>query len=71
MKIIRLFLQNSGKILFIATISSFISGTSSAGVIAVINYAIANLSNLPSWLPGTGGLIMYQSFGSSFKKLIV
>ncbi|WP_019508728.1 cyclic peptide export ABC transporter [Pleurocapsa sp. PCC 7319] len=51
MKIIYLLLQNSGKNLFIAAISSFISGASSAGVIAVINYAIANLSNLPIWLP--------------------
>jgi len=51
MKIIRLLLQNSGKDLFLAAIASFVSGISSAGVIAVINYAIARISNLPLWLP--------------------
>ncbi|VEP12518.1 Cyclic peptide transporter [Hyella patelloides LEGE 07179] len=50
MEIIRLLLQNSRKNLFIAVISSFISGASSAGVIALINYAIANLADLPAWL---------------------
>lgn len=51
MKIIRLLLQNSGGRVLLAAIVSFISGASSAGIIAVINYAIANLSDLPSWLP--------------------
>jgi putative pyoverdin transport system ATP-binding/permease protein len=51
MKIILLLLKNSRKNLVIATVASLISGASSAGVIAVINYAIANLANLPSWLP--------------------
>ena len=50
MKIIRLLLENSGKNFYLAAISSFISGASSASVIAVINYAIANLPDLPSWL---------------------
>ena len=50
MKIIRLLLKNSGKNFFLAAISSFLSGASSAGIIAVINYAIANLQNLPPWL---------------------
>ena len=50
MRIIRLLLQNSGKNLFIAAIASFISDASSAGIIAVINYAIAPLSDLPNWL---------------------
>jgi putative pyoverdin transport system ATP-binding/permease protein len=50
MKIIRLLLKNSGKIFYLAAICSFISGASSAGVIAVINYAIAHLPNLPAWL---------------------
>ena len=50
MKIIRLLLKNSGKNFFLAAISSILSGASSAGIIAVINYAIANLQNLPSWL---------------------
>lgn len=50
MKIIRLLLENSGKIFYLAAISSFISGVSSAGVIAVINQAIANLPNLSVWL---------------------
>ena len=51
MKIIRLLLKSSGKNLFLAIIASFISGVSSAGVIALINYAIANLQDLPVWLP--------------------
>jgi putative pyoverdin transport system ATP-binding/permease protein len=50
MKIIRLLLQNSGNNFFLAAIASFVSGVSSAGVIAVINYAIANLADLPWWL---------------------
>jgi putative pyoverdin transport system ATP-binding/permease protein len=50
MKIIRLLLKNSGKTFYLAAICSFISGASSAGVIAVINYAIAHLPNLPAWL---------------------
>lgn len=51
MKIIRLLLKSSSKSLLLATVASFISGVSSAGVIAVINYAIANLQDLPVWLP--------------------
>ena len=50
MKIIRLLLQNSGKNLVLAAIASLISGMSSAGIVAVINYAIANLPNPPWWL---------------------
>ena len=50
MKIIRILLENSGKTFYLAAISSFISGASSAGVIAVINYAIALLPDLPLWL---------------------
>ena len=50
MEIIRLLLKKSSKNLFLAVISSFISGASSAGLIAIINYAIANSLNLPSWL---------------------
>ncbi|MBE9211621.1 cyclic peptide export ABC transporter [Plectonema cf. radiosum LEGE 06105] len=50
MKLIRLLLKNSGKSFFIATIFSIFSGASGAGIIAVINYAIANLENSPIWL---------------------
>ena len=50
MKIILLLLKDSRKNFFLAAIASFISGASSAGVIAVINYAIANLPDLPLWL---------------------
>jgi putative pyoverdin transport system ATP-binding/permease protein len=50
MQIIRLLLKNSGKNFFLAAISSFLSGASGAGIIAVINYAIANLSSLPWWV---------------------
>ena len=50
MKIIFLLLENSGKVFYLAVISSFISGISSAGIIAIINYALANLPNLPAWL---------------------
>ena len=51
MKIINLLFQSSRKNLFLATLASLISGACSAGVIATINYAIANLADLPSWLP--------------------
>ena len=51
MKLIRLLLQNSVKDLFVAATASFISGASSAGIIAVINFAIANILDLPPWLP--------------------
>lgn len=45
MKIIRLLLQNSGSTFIIAAIASLISGMGSAGMIAVINYAIAGASD--------------------------
>jgi putative pyoverdin transport system ATP-binding/permease protein len=51
MKIIFLLLKNSRKNLAIASVASLISGASSAGVIAVINYAIANLADLATWVP--------------------
>jgi putative ATP-binding cassette transporter len=51
MKIIRLLLDNSGKTFFLAAISSLLSGASSAGVLAVINFAIEHLNRLPAWLP--------------------
>ena len=50
MKIIRLLLRNSGKNFIFAAIASLISGMGSAGMVAVINYAIANLANSPWWL---------------------
>ncbi|MGF1479223.1 MAG: cyclic peptide export ABC transporter [Cyanophyceae cyanobacterium] len=50
MKVIRLLLKNSSKIFLLAAVTSFISGASGAGAIAVINYAIASLPNLPHWL---------------------
>ena len=50
MKIIRLLLQNSGKNFILAAIASLISGASSAGIIAVVNYAISNLPDPPWWL---------------------
>ena len=51
MKLIRLLLQNSAKDLFLAATASFVSGASSAGIIAIINIAIANINDLPPWLP--------------------
>ena len=50
MKIIRLLLRNSGKNFIFAAIASLISGMGSAGMVAVINYALANLANSPWWL---------------------
>ena len=50
MKIIRLLLQNSGKTFVLAATASLISGMGSAGMIAVINYAIASLLDPPWWL---------------------
>ncbi|MBE9045759.1 cyclic peptide export ABC transporter [Pleurocapsales cyanobacterium LEGE 10410] len=50
MKIIRLLFKSSNNNLLLAAIASLISGASSAGIIAVINYAIANLPDLPQWL---------------------
>ena len=50
MKILRLLLRSSGKDLIVAAIASVISGASSAGIIATINYAISSLPDLPPWL---------------------
>ena len=50
MKILRLLLRSSGKNLIVAAIASVISGASSAGIIATINYAISSLPDLPPWL---------------------
>lgn len=50
MKILRLLLKNSRNNFFLAAISSFLSGVAGASIIAVINQAIANLDNSPSWL---------------------
>ena len=50
MKIIRLLLKNSGLTFWVAVIFSVIGGASSAGIIAVINYAIANFPDLPPGL---------------------
>ena len=50
MRIIRLLLKNSSKNFIAAIACSLLSGVSSAGIIAVINYAIANLPDLPLWL---------------------
>ena len=52
MKVIRFLLNNSGKTFFLAAICSFIGGASNAGVIAVVNYAIAHFPELSSWLSG-------------------
>ena len=51
MKLIILLLKNSKKIFFLAAITSFVSGASGTGIIAVINYAINSLPNLPAWIP--------------------
>lgn len=51
MKIVLLLLKNSRRNLIIATIASLISGISSAGLIAVINYTLAHLNDLPTWIP--------------------
>ena len=68
MKIIRLLLQNSGNSFILAAIASLISGASSAGIIAVINYAIANLPDLPRWLLwvfiGLGLILWVSRFAS-------
>jgi putative pyoverdin transport system ATP-binding/permease protein len=51
MKIIHLLLKNSSKTFYLAAICSFISGATSAGVIAVINHAIAHLDDLTIAIP--------------------
>ncbi len=50
MQIIRLLLKNAGKTFILSAICSFIGGASNAGVIAVINYGIAQFPDLPTWL---------------------
>ena len=50
MKIIRLLLKSSGMTFWVAVLASLIGGATSAGIIATINYAIANVGELPSWL---------------------
>ena len=46
MKIIRLLIKNSGKSFLLAAIFSFISGASSAGLIALINYILQNINSV-------------------------
>ena len=50
MKLIHLLLKSSSKNIFFAVIFSFLSGASSAGIIAAINYVLTNLENISSWL---------------------
>lgn len=50
MKIIRLLLKSSGMTFWVAVLASLVGGASSAGIIATINYAIAHVGELPSWL---------------------
>ena len=52
MKIVGLLFKKSRKNIILAALASLISGACSAGVLATINYAIANLENSPTWLPG-------------------
>ncbi|MEM8830897.1 MAG: cyclic peptide export ABC transporter [Cyanobacteria bacterium P01_G01_bin.19] len=51
MEIVRLLFKSSPKNLLLASVASLVSGACSAGVIATINYAIANLTDQPFWLP--------------------
>ncbi|MEO0843536.1 MAG: ABC transporter ATP-binding protein, partial [Cyanobacteria bacterium J06643_5] len=50
MKLIRLLLKSSSKNIFLAAIFSFLSGASGGGIIAVINYAVNNIEDLPPWV---------------------
>ena len=43
MKIIRLLFQKSGKLFVIGAIASILTGASSAGLIALINYILQNM----------------------------
>jgi putative pyoverdin transport system ATP-binding/permease protein len=51
MKIINFLIKKSGKSILITATTSFLSGVSSAGIIAIVNYSLTNLNNLPYWLP--------------------
>ena len=46
MKIIRLLFQKSGKLFFFGTIASILTGISSAGLIALINYILQNIGQV-------------------------
>lgn len=50
MKIISLLLKNSWQIFTLGAIASIITGASSAGLIAVINYILQNLEQTSAWL---------------------
>lgn len=51
MKIVNVLFKSSRKNIILATIASLISGVCSAGIVATINYTIANLTDLPFWVP--------------------
>ena len=49
MKLIHLLFQNSGKTLTLAVMAGLLSGASSAGLIALINFSLAHLAS-PNWV---------------------
>ena len=53
MKIIRLLLKNSWPIFSMGAIASIVTGSSSAGLIALINYILQNIEQTTAWLVWT------------------
>ncbi|MEO0376457.1 MAG: ABC transporter transmembrane domain-containing protein, partial [Cyanobacteria bacterium P01_A01_bin.17] len=51
MPLLRLLLKNSGWLVILATLTGLLAGGSSAGLIAIINFALLHLDQPPSWLP--------------------
>lgn len=62
MQLIRLLLKNSGFLVACATVTGLLAGASSAGLIAIINFALQPLGQPPGWLPwlflGLCGLLL-------------
>ena len=72
MKIIRLLLQNSGKSFSLAVIFSFISGASSAGLIALINYILQNINQVSAGtVVGFMGLCLLLMISSAISWILL
>jgi len=72
MKLIFLLFQNSGQLVFWATVTAMLAGASSAGLIWSINFAIQNFEQLPSWLPGVfAGLCLALMVAYTLSQLVL
>lgn len=72
MKIIRLLLKNSWQIFLLGVIASILTGASSAGLIAVINYILQNIEQTTAWVVWTFvGLCLLLMFSSAISWILL